>query len=239
MKLVRSAAVAAILAITALPSTAAVIGISTPGALGANASANLALLGVENFVPVAQGASVTLTGDLTRTVAFSNQNALQTRVDEGGLWGGNFNLGEALLWSGGFDQNFNTVGGGLLTLDFSSAVKAVGAQIQTLGFGAFQTTITAYGAGNVLLGSFTRNDGNSTGDQDGSAIFIGISDSAAGITRVTFDAVPDDPNAPAGFAINQPLVQVPPRGSVPEPVTLLLVGLGLAGGALRRRVSSR
>ena len=227
MNLARSLIVVVILAVGATPALATTIGITSAGSLDANAYADLALLG-NDFDLVAQNSMLALTGAPSWSVSFSNANQLLTRVDQGATWGGNFTEGEALLWSGGFDQSLNVLAGGLLTLDFSSNVSGVGAQIQRNEFGAFQATIAGYGASGLLLGSFSVN-GLSTGLQDGSAVFLGLYDPDALISRVTFDISGGD------FAINNPLVNTTAPEPIPEPSTVTLLGLGLAAVARRLR----
>jgi hypothetical protein len=225
MKLVQQMAMAAVaLALVSPQAYAAPFLVTSVAALDASGSTDLTTLGPD-FTEVAQGSSVPTSGRPSRSVAFSNAGALLTRVDEGASWGGNFALDEALLWSGGFDANFDIVDGGTLSLDFDGPVYGAGAQIQRLQYGTFGVTISAY-SGATLLRSFFVDGLESTGDQDGTAPFVGIRDTSGGITRVTF-AVQD-----GGFAINGPLV-------VPEPLTLSLLGLGLAGVAGRRYRSRR
>jgi hypothetical protein len=236
MKLVKQLAIVVVaLAVTGAQALAATILVTNPANLGANASATIAPLGTD-YSEVAQGTSVTLTGDPSRSVAFSNDGALLSRVDEGGSWGGNFLLDEALLWSGGFDVDGNLFDGGTLTLTFNAKVQGVGARIQRLDYGTFGVTVKAFN-GTTLLGSFLASGLESTGDQDGSAPFIGIRDTAARITSVTFSV------SDGSFAINGPLVNTTPGGGggngVPEPFTVSLVGLGLAGVAARRYRSRR
>ena len=222
MKFPRFVMVTVALALAAIPAAASTIGITDAGALNANGTADLTLLGAD-FDPVSQGATLALTGLPGWTVSFTNANGILTRVDEGGSWGWQLQPDEPLLWSGGVNSNLDFLPGGLLSLHFNNSVAAVGAQIQANLYGAFTATIAAYGSGG-LLGTFSL-DGISNGDADGSAIFLGIFDPTGSITSVTFDVEGD-----GNFAINAPLVN-----AVPEPGTLTLVGLGLAAAVLRLR----
>jgi PEP-CTERM motif-containing protein len=141
-------------------------------------------------------------------------------------WIGNFGPCEKLLFTGGSPGS-----NGPITLDFDSPVRGVGAQIQGSTIGLFTASIEAFDSLNNSLGSFTLA-GNSTGDGDDSAIFIGILSTAVDIDKVVF-GVPISIGDPQTFAINGPRIQT--NGVVPEPSSLLLLGSGLAGLGLWRR----
>jgi hypothetical protein len=163
-------------------------------------------LGSYNSISVLSGGGITVTA----TLASGDIHRVDQQMTNN-LWGGNFVVGEHLLW---------TDVGGPLTIVFSSPVSSAGAQIQTAELGTFSGTLKAFGIGNVLLGQVDFDNGLSTPDHDGSAIFIGIEDStAANITSIQFDTPSED------FAINQVSLSAPTT-AVPAP------SAAYGGGAL-------
>ena len=142
------------------------------------------------------------------------------RRDEGTGWQGNFLPGEHLLW---------TNSQGPLTFYFSPDVVGAGVQIQAHSPGAFTAVLQAYDRNGYLISRFTEH-GDSNGNEDGSAIYIGLlvigGDAISTMTLSLRDANGD----PNDFAINQ-LDVIVPTDSVPEPASLLLLGTGLFGVA--------
>lgn len=161
-------------------------------------------------------------GTVTGTISDSS-GAMERRDQSTGGWNGNFAPGDRLIWN---------QSGGLLTIDFGTSVAAVGAQIQRNNFGGFLGSITAFDSSLTQIATFSAN-GNSTSSGDNSAIFLGIATTLGDslISRVVFNV----DNAAVSFSINQlDIVKATPQ-PVPEPGTLAIFGLGLAGLCVARR----
>lgn len=137
---------------------------------------------------------------------------------------GNFAHGDNLLFT-----EFN---GPDITLNFTTPVAGAGAQIQSNFPGAFVARITA--SDGTTNWSFTEA-GTSNGNDDGSAIFIGVLSDIANLKWVSFslDSAAFFKNS---FAINQVSLTDTVAG-VPEPASwvLMLLGFGGLGATLRRR----
>jgi hypothetical protein len=108
-----------------------------------------------------------------------------------GLFDGNFSPGDML---------FLTTSSAPLAISFEKPVKSVGAQIGFNTYGPFIAQIQAYDH-NRLLGSFNET-GNETSSADNSAIFLGVADAKAEITKVVY-TVTNSTGTPGVFAINQ------------------------------------
>jgi hypothetical protein len=167
--------------------------------------------------------AVSNSGALTATINFAGGGDGQ-RMDQGSGWNGNFNPGEALLWT-------NSPGQGPITFDFAQRLTGLGTNIQADFLGPFTALLQVFDSNGNLIDSVSRN-GNSNPNGDGSAIFIGLANEV-GIASATFSLTSCACDT-TDFAIGSLDVT-----SVPEPgsCALLATGFGLTvlSGYLRRR----
>lgn len=113
---------------------------------------------------------------------------------------------------------------------FSTPVRGVGTQIESLLPGAFTGFMDLYGLGNTFLGEVSVS-GTTTSANDGSAPFIGAISTSFDIDHVIFSVYNGNPQFPhAGDVAINAL-----DFAVPEPVTLSIFGVGLAGAFVARR----
>jgi hypothetical protein len=203
--------------------------VTSPGALGPNDSVNWAQLGSPGTT--LGSFSATSAGGAAISGSFSGLSptgltACETPPNTCN-WPGGFPAGDSLVWA---DNGSSIPGSGPLNLSFA-ALRGAGALIQSDAPEAFTAQIQAFD-GAVLLGTFTE-----VSDADGNPIFIGVLDTTAEITSVSFDVI--DTSVPHDFAIDT--LDIRTTGSaVPEPSalisSLLLVGLLITARTLLARI---
>jgi hypothetical protein len=121
--------------------------------------------------------------------------------DAAATWVGNFTKNDAVLATA-LDPN-------PIEIRFASGVSAAGAQLQPGGLPLggqidFRASIVARDAAGVQLAVFDRNDGVSTNDDNGRAIFLGVLSDQANIVSVEFRVEwLDDAGQAVDFAINR------------------------------------
>jgi hypothetical protein len=219
------------------PARASTVGITNAGALGAFDTINWSQIGPP-FTTFSSPQSVVSAGGANASVS-SAGNAFQI-LDQGpGGWTGNFAPGTPVLWDASKGPD--------ITVSFANPVSGVGAQIQPDFWGNFTAQVTVYGTTGNVLGSFTE-DGYSVSNDPSTcitnsqaicganpAIFIGVADTSADISKVTFDLT-SATLAPNDFAIGT--LDFSGISPVPEPATwaMMIIGflfLGFMG--LRRK----
>jgi hypothetical protein len=154
------------------------------------------------------------------------------RVDQGLGWGGNFDYGENLVWTG--NANFGIGGGGPFVIAMLNPVGSIGFGIQADAFGLFIAQVDVYDTNLNFMSSFFFL-GNSTGSSAGDNLFIGIQDkTAVNIGAVVISTDSGDPLFLNDFAIDDPSFNY----TTPEPGSLMLLGSGVLGlaGVIRRKL---
>jgi hypothetical protein len=205
---------------------------SGPGCLNPTDSFDWAANFGAEFNPVPDGSTaLSNSGALAAAITFGGGGDGQLMV-QGSGWNGNFNPGDAVLWT-------NSPGQGPITFTFSQPVNAVGAQMQADFFGPFTAELEAFDIHGNLIDSVTAS-GNSNSNGDGSALFLGLANDA-GIASAEFLQI-SCPCDTADFAIGS-LNVASDVSSVPEPgsFTSLFIIFGLAAVArvLRRKPANQ
>ena len=134
-------------------------------------------------------------------------------------WYGNFAPGAGVLWVRGTYNGLTGawVPNGPLTISLNSPQHGLGFQIMADEVGSFTATVCAYSSTDESLGCVPFN-GNSSGVADDSAVYIGLYDDVAEISRITIDA--GGPLYPHDFAIGRVYVANTRRQLVPASVTV-------------------
>jgi PEP-CTERM motif len=214
----RAALLASVLAAAGASSAWASLTVATSrGDVTADSTINWGALGGD-FTPV--GATATVG-------AVSVSGAPAFGILEQGLSATyNFAAGESLLAM--FDLVNGTDTNGNFVLAFAGGIAGFGTQIQGNLFGALSVDMDVFDTANLLIGSFNFV-GTSGGNNDGSALFVGVNSTALDIGRIVLRG------AGAGAAINQLTLDTVANNGVPEPGTLALAGLALAAASTLRR----
>jgi hypothetical protein len=174
---------------TTLQSRASIVGVTSP--LAGVDSVNWGQLGPA-FTVLSSPQSFVTNGGVSGQVSSAGGDL--ERLDQGNGWNGNFLLGTPLLW----DEDK----GPDITLNFDAPILGFGSNIQADFFGPFVARLMDN------LGDLFTESGTSNGNNDGSAIFIGLLSDAATITSITFslDSASSHSN---NFAIGTSAAAVP------------------------------
>ena len=178
-----------------------------------------------SYTNIGASSNYTSSNGLTGQISTSDASPMEILQQENG-WSGNFTQGDYVLWA--------QTPGGYLNVGFNTPVSAAGANIMSNPYGSFNATISAYDSSNNLLGTYTES-GDSNGNNDGSAIFLGISSSTADISKITYGISNNFGN---DFAINQLGIRANPSTNVPEPGDFAFLLASVAPGLaflLKRR----
>jgi hypothetical protein len=227
LRLLAVVAVAAFLTLAAsTPARAGIVFVTSRSALGATDFVDWSQIGPD-FTTTGNPFFANSNNGVPVTVTMGGSPGFE-RLTQGISWIGNFAPNDAVLYT-------QAQGNGVLRLLFPHGETGGGAQIQENFYGPFTAEISAFGPGHTLLGQFTRN-GTSNGNNDNSAIFVGVLSSSPNISEIDFSLTNGGNGGTNDFAINRfGLVTGTSTTGIPEPATLALFGVGLAGLLRYRR----
>lgn len=195
-------------------------------ALAASAQATLTTLTTRSQVGAgytvdwsAAGAEFTDLGSGFSVTGATVSGASGFTVFSGSTYNADFDVADNVLAM--FNMGTGGTSTGVVDITFDALVSSFGTQVQANLFGAFSGFVKVYDAANVLLDTIAFS-GSNGGNNDGSALFAGVSSDSLNIKRAVFDFG-------EGAGINSLSVGNVSH-NVPEPGSLLLVGLGLAAG---------
>ena len=155
-------------------------------------------------------------------------------AQQGVTWGGNFDYGENLVWTGNPNLVSPVGGGGPFVIQLANPVGGIGFGIQADLYGPFTASVGIYDK-NLNFQTTLTFSGVSNALGNGSNLFIGIQDTTAvNIGAVIIDTLSSGYPWDHDFALDA----VSFNYSTPEPGTLLLLGSGLIGaaGLVRRKL---
>jgi hypothetical protein len=191
---------------------------------------DLASLSADSFVVWGDAADEgnTLTSPYDRV---SSGGLTVTAVHEGDFlllvqdsaYAGNFAPGDVVL-----NSNFTD---GPITINFASAVRGLGFQVQRDQLGDFTATLTAFGAGNVNFGSVSVDGTTAFAlPGDNTAPFLGLVSSLRDIVsiQISVSHLGTDSGDTVDITNLNLLTSDPGTSEIPEPTTAGLMAAGVA-----------
>ena len=214
--------------------------VTTPGALGANDSADWSQLGADqtnlasSFNAVSLGGNA-IQGNLT---GINSIISVECPAAPSCSFNGGFNSGDSLIWTanGGTNPDGSPAANGPLTLSFSPVFGA-GLFVQADAVGPFTASIQVFAGANSIF------SGTEASGLSGNPIFIGVLDTNQEVTKVVFDLTACDPTTgPCNihdFAVDSLELKGPTATPEPSSLLLLLAGTPVVFKRFRSRFSTK